>query len=595
MAPFRGGPARSAARLRLHSAYSLLPPEPRQVPRQPNPRYPEKFPLNGKLQKERYTPYFYLTSGYFAPQSHETPLIHTWSLAVEEQYYLLFPVMIVLLWSWGQKWLIFSIALLATISLLIAQSLSSRFVDANFYLIFSRAWELLLGSLLAFRQFHFARWQREFLGIAGLVMIIYSIASFGSHTPFPSLYTLIPVLGTCLVIAFVDSPSLVGRLLSNSLFVSIGLLSYSLYLWHQPVFAFLRLTSIGAPSGNLFFLAAATTFALAAFSWKYVERPFRNKLRFSRKSIFQFSLASIFIFSSIGLAGHLFKGFGQRFDARIESDSTKHSPKRIECHQGPGNHSGPESACTYFGKDITWAALGDSHAVELAYALATRLKRYDKGLLHLSFSACPPALLFEAKRNGCTEWVRECVEYLENSQTIDNVLLTFRHSSYLYGHDHLAYYPDLPNVDPAESQFADSFRRSFSGDAREAYWQSFKAIVLRLLRAEKTVYVVYPFPELPAPISFAVIPFTVFESATRVDLDRAVSAKYYFDRNGFIVDKLDSLPYGDNLHAIKPFEILCDGAYCPAVIDRKALYFDAHHPSLIGAKLLVENIELDRE
>ena len=339
--------------------------------------------------------YFYLTSGYFAPAAHETPLLHTWSLAVEEQYYILFPVMVVLLWAWGQKWLIFCVALLTTTSLLVAHLLSSRSLDANFYLIFSRAWELLFGSLLAFRGFHVARWKREVIGILGVLMIAYSIAFFTSHTPFPSLYTLVPVLGTCSVIAFVDSSCFTGRLLSNPLLVSIGLLSYSLYLWHQPVFAFLRLTSIGKPSNSMLLVAALTIFVLAAFSWACIERPFRNKSRFSRKTIFQCSLASIAVFMSIGLAGFFFKGFGQRFEATIDTRSFGHSPKRTECHQGPSSSRDPDSACTYFGQNVTWAALGDSHVVEVAYALARRLEIYDEGLLHLSYSACPPALLFE--------------------------------------------------------------------------------------------------------------------------------------------------------------------------------------------------------
>lgn len=228
--------------------------------------------------------YFYLTGGYFALAAHETPLLHTWSLAVEEQYYLFFPVMIVVLWSLGQKWVIFCVALLATLSLLSAQFLSSRSVDANFYLIFSRAWELLLGSLLAFKRFDVSRWKREVIGILSVALIAYSIASFTSHTPFPSLYTLVPVLGTCFIIAFVDSASFTGRVLSNPLLVGIGLLSYSLYLWHQPVFSFLRLVSIGKPSSSIFLVAALSVFVLAAFSWACVERPFRNKSRFSRKT-----------------------------------------------------------------------------------------------------------------------------------------------------------------------------------------------------------------------------------------------------------------------------------------------------------------------
>ena len=538
--------------------------------------------------------YFYLTSGYFAAASHEKPLLHTWSLAVEEQYYLFFPLMIVLVWSRGQKWLISSIALLASLSLLLAHAMSSlRSVDANFYLIFSRAWELLLGSLLAFRGFQVGRWQKEVLGILGFLMITSSVAFFDSYTPFPSLLTLIPVLGSSLIIAFVDSASLVGRLLSNTLLVFIGLLSYSLYLWHQPVFALLRLKSIGEPSNNMFLGATLVIFALAAFSWHYVERPFRDKSRFSRKSIFQYSLASIAVFLLIGLAGHSFRGFSGRFNLMVDADSTQHSPKRDECHTGGENYSGADDACRYFGKNVTWAVFGDSHTVELGYSLAKRLERYDLGLLHLSFSACSPSLLNEATQSGCTRWLNESLAYLEERKDIENVLLGFRHSFYLY-REAPASSRTASAIDPKE-HLPESPGDSVSVEVGGKYWQSLHAIISRLLGAGKNVHVLYPIPELPVHINVAITPFSVFESHTSIDLERAISAKDYFDRNAFLIDRLDSLPYGDNLFPLRPFQILGDGDYSPAAKERQALYFDSHHLSVFGSGLIVETINLDRD
>ena len=365
--------------------------------------------------------FFYLTSGYFSTASDEKPLLHTWSLAVEEQYYIFFPIMITMLWFIGKKHLIFLLAVLSVASLFFSQYLSKTgAIDANFYLIFSRAWELFFGSLIAFTNLHtlsIPRWKREVIGIIALSLIIYSIVFFDAHTPFPSFYALIPVLGTCVIIVFIDCNTYVGRFLSNKLFVAIGLISYSLYLWHQPLFAFLRMKTIGEPQLVFFIGAIALTFVLSFLSYKYVERPFRNKSAIPRSSIFKYSVTSITLFLVIGLSGHFYNGFENRFEKNIYSETIKFSPKRKECHTGGVDYLKPDKACKYFGDNITWASFGDSHTVEPAFALSKILETNGEGLLHLSFSGCPPALLFDVKLSGCSNWIKESLVYLESLRT----------------------------------------------------------------------------------------------------------------------------------------------------------------------------------
>ncbi|MFT5426881.1 MAG: hypothetical protein ACI9ZT_001828 [Gammaproteobacteria bacterium] len=200
---------------------------------------------------------------------------------------------------------------------------------------------------------------------------------------------------------------------------------------------------------------------------------------------------------------------------------------------------------------------------------------------------CPPALLFDVKQPGCSNWIDETLAYLENNNSIENVLLGFRDSAYLFG-DQLGSYPEIPNQNP-NHQFTDSYQSSKAEDLREIYWQSYSELIARLLKSGKTVYLLYPIPELPVHISKAVVPFSVFGNKTMLDLEKSTTSDYYLRRNSFILSKLDTLQYGKKLHAIKPFEILCDFNYCPAASNGKALYFDDDHLSTTGAAKLIAN------
>jgi hypothetical protein len=450
---------------------------------------------------------------------------------------------------------------------------------------------LFFGSLIAFfhlKEWSIQPWIRELFGVLGLSMILYSVFFFNSQTPFPSFYTLLPVIGTCLIIVFVNSKALVGRLLSQQIFVGIGLISYSLYLWHQTLFAFLRLKTVGEPEVSMFILAMALTVILAYITWKYIETPFRKKHIISSEKIFKYTYRSIVLFFAVSVITHINDGFEQRFPYSIYSDTIKISPKRNKCHTKGNDYLKPMDACRYFSENISWASLGDSHSVELAYSLAKGLEPAGKGLVDLGFSGCPPGLLFEAKRKGCSKWLKEALTYIEQDTNIRNVMLTFRHSSHLHGQQ-LNAFPEVPDGDTAEI-FSDSFRANFNGDAKELYWKSFSGIISRLLESGKTLYIIYPVPELPTHISNAITPFSVFGGDLMFDLNKMTTANYYQRRTAFINKKLNSLPYGENLHAIKPFEILCDGEYCPAVKEGKALYFDDDHLSPAGAAIITDVI-----
>jgi len=540
--------------------------------------------------------FFYLKSGYFSAASDQIPLIHTWSLAVEEQYYLFFPILVVLLWPYGQRALIWLLILVALFSLALADYLSDKSVDANFYLIFSRAWELFSGSIIAFVPRHNIdtdRWIKDSLSTLGLILLAYSIFFFDESTPFPSIFTLVPVIGTSLIILFSDPHTIVGRFLSKKILVAIGLMSYSLYLWHHPIFSFLRHLSIGEPEPKYFALAIVLSFLISFLSWKYIEKPFRNRKKLKRRTIAWLASLSVMCFLLVGFIGHFGNGFPLRFNPSLYADSIQHSPKRDDCHTCCRAYLPPNQACRYLGKKITWAAFGDSHMVELAYALSQKLKPYDEGLLHLTFSGCPPSYGFELKNISCTSWINQSVAYLANQESITHIFLGFRYSDFLFGNQADSY-PHTPNIDPTY-QLADAYQNYSQESSRELYWEGFERIISTLLATGKVVYVLYPIPELPIGIRKAIMPLTIFGTAPLLDLARTTTAAYYFERHRFILDKLNRLPYGPSLRAVKPFDILCHNEYCPMVKEGKALYFDDHHLSLAGANFIVESLDLGPE
>lgn len=260
---------------------------------------------------------FWRESGYFAATSEVNPLLHTWSLAVEEQFYILFPLVLWACWRWWPRGVLFLLGLAALASLALAELLSNWMPMANFYLLPTRAWELLAGSLTALylmRRPAPQGWLAEALGIAGLATIVFAILIYDATTPFPSLWALAPVLGSVAIIVAASPATLVGKLLSTAPFVGIGLISYSAYLWHQPIFAFARLLDADQhPPQWVMLVLAGVALCLAWLSWRFVERPFRRKDAFTQGRILALSGLGSAVLACLGAAAILSSGLPQRF------------------------------------------------------------------------------------------------------------------------------------------------------------------------------------------------------------------------------------------------------------------------------------------
>jgi peptidoglycan/LPS O-acetylase OafA/YrhL len=260
--------------------------------------------------------FFWRQSGYFDTAAELKPLLHTWSLAVEEQFYIFFPIAIVTLWRFGRKNVVTAVALVALISLALSEYSWRHYPSFNFYWLPTRSWELAAGSLCAFVTVKQKAIRDDLLSFAGLAAIAFAIFYFDKTTPFPSLYALIPVLGTCGIILFARQGTIVGSLLSLKACVGIGLISYSAYLWHQPLFAFARIRSLSEPPWQLMLLLAGCSLVLAYFSWRYIEMPARRRGSSSiltRQGVLACSAIAAAALALFGFVGNFYKGFPDRF------------------------------------------------------------------------------------------------------------------------------------------------------------------------------------------------------------------------------------------------------------------------------------------
>ncbi len=288
--------------------------------------------------------WFFLVNGdYFRPMAERQPLLHTWSLAVEEQFYALFPLVMVILWRRGRR------AVLATLfgMTLISFALSEWWMraggrpGATFFLPPFRAWELLIGSLVAMlpaaalERLRTRRFVGDSVCGAGLAIIVGCMLCYDDETTFPGVAALVPTVGAAVVIAFADRHTFVGRLLAHPLPVGIGLISYSSYLVHQPLFAFTRIAverKLDAVESGLVLVASI---ALGYLGWRFIEQPFRNRERIGGRAMLAAGGGITVVIAVVSWVIFLGGGIPERFSRKRPATGPRPRPDlgRPVCHE----------------------------------------------------------------------------------------------------------------------------------------------------------------------------------------------------------------------------------------------------------------------
>ena len=291
---------------------------------------------------------FYFEIDYFETSSKLKPLLHTWSLSIEEQFYIIYPILLIFFFKFGKKTFIIFLIISAITSLTLAQwagnlkftypYFEKEFLFfnqsslTNFFLPIGRIWELIIGILIAFYIKKNGQPNRfnEILTLFGLMLIFYSVFTFTPETNYPSFHTLLPTIGTGLLILFMNSKTFIHKIFSQKLLVFIGLISYSAYLYHFPIFTFIEYSNYLENSLLLKIILILITFFISFVSWKYIEKPFRNKKKITTK-LFIYILLVLYLLTSLFVILNFHnKGFKSRFDKDFKNFSINFNSKELE-------------------------------------------------------------------------------------------------------------------------------------------------------------------------------------------------------------------------------------------------------------------------
>jgi peptidoglycan/LPS O-acetylase OafA/YrhL len=515
--------------------------------------------------------WFFENSNYFDPSSGTQPLLHTWSLGIEEQFYIVFPLLLMAVFRWWPRalskvvWLAFAGSLAASVILM------PQHQRAAFFLLHARAWELLSGAIVALKLIPrpTSRAQREIAVTLGLGAIAVAMFGYSSKTLFPGATALLPCIGTAMAIWAGDvgggserAHAVGTRVLSFRPLVLLGLVSYSLYLWHWPLIVFAKLATPERFDLRQQMALAVVALALAVATWHFVEQPFR------RRGAGEWTPRTIFKGSAIGLGGLAafafwivaLAGVPQRFPEavlQIAAAQADASPLRDKCHFHAGGTKSYDDTCI-IGDEVAPSVIvyGDSHGAEFSAALGEFAKSRHASIRQITASGCPPAMGFTFPQDP------QCERY--------NTAIIAR----------------LKAISPTTIVLA-TYSLAWDREYPDKFWPSFERTITTLRAAGHRVIVVGPVPDMQhvSGIPAAVARWTA-KGGDPNDFTFKMGAKQVQS----VETHLAEIASAQGAIFVPVSAELCADRKCRPYTDGAVLYFDNNHLSMSGAQLIASRL-----
>lgn len=524
--------------------------------------------------------------GYFGSASESQALLHTWSLSVEEQFYLFFPTTLLLLTRWTKRRATQLLVLVGIASFLISIWTTQHWPPTAFYILIPRAWELLVGSLLAMKAVPplSQRASREITGLVGLGLIAWAVFFFNKDTPFPGLSALLPCVGAWLIIyAGEGGPSCVKSILSVRPLVFIGVISYSLYLWHWPLIVFARYFSAGDLGGVETAVVLILSGVMAFISYEFIEGPFRGSdSQFNRRQIFSLGVSASMLSAVLGLAIYAYHGFPGRYGYTTRQLVLRNLARKDDFQTACGTWKLSVSSISDIGrctmgpnsskKIMFW---GDSHVQQL-YPLIKKLhddgELQNHGVLMAIANGCAPTEHMNPVDKGyhCDSFATLAMKRAEETD-VDTVFMGF--NTWWTVHEYLC-----------PSANGRCLGRVSPGRAFHLFLQELSEHIQELRMRGKRVIVSLPFPMYDKSIPDLEIRNALFAKFGLAGVATDITLPG-------VRDDVASVAKSKGADIFDPRESLCDKQNCITQLNGVSIYKDDNHIAASQIAILEDNLK----
>lgn len=525
--------------------------------------------------------------GYFDNAAETKPLLHLWSLAVEEQFYIIWPLIV---WSCWKKKISIGKTLVICISLSFLFCLFETYQNksAAFYLPHSRFWEILIGAVLAYlcifkkNIVKLASDNANLISVLGAIIIVLGVCFISKEKYFPGLLALMPTLGAVLLIA-AGQNGLINKVLGTKPLVLIGLISFPLYLWHWPLLSFATVIGGEIPSLMIRVVLVAISFVLALLTYVLMEKPFRfggnNRIKLS------VLILLMFIVALAGYAINKTRGYPKLRSITIKSDAILNDIQVIETAKQNWICSAPELnhlACYSNSNSPEVVVVGDSHAGLLFYGIRPYFEAKGINIAVLGSGGCPPFVDLISRdeiidTRNCLSNIGKNLEKIIKDPNIKKIILINRGSRYTTK----AKAWDL-KIDGTEK----------NGSNLEVFTESLRRTIKKIEISGKKVIYVHNVPDLGFDIKkcLQLRPFTLSNSDSLCGVKKNSHLEFEREHKAAVEDTLSQFPNVKQIDLARPF---CDQEFCYGILDNKLLYVDSNHISKYGAELIGKELADD--